>query len=271
VKLLPAGKFGCVSSDNRGLRGHETAFSELDGYLQTSYLPVDQFEGWGRFPGFIESVIQQYGATRVAEIGAGANPAIGAEFARAHRLEYLALDEDENEIRKANGARMALFDICRSSSTIPGAPYHLIFGRMTAEHFRDADAAYGNMIRSLAPGGIVVQSFACLYSLPFLVNRLTPERVAAPLLSWVAPRDGLRHDKFKAFYRRCCGPSRTQLRFFQRTGFEVLAYRAYFGHHYYQHRLWPLDRIEQLKAQLLMRLQIPHLASYATVVLRRPD
>ena len=150
--------------------------------MRISFGSVDHFEGWDRFPAFVRSLILENRLKRVAEIGAGANPALSPEFAHDHRLEYLAVDEDEAELKKAQGDKLTVYDVCEKACRIPGAPYDLVFGRMAAEHFRDAYAAYDNMLHSLVPGGIVVQSFACLYSVPFLVNRLVPESVSDLLL-----------------------------------------------------------------------------------------
>lgn len=239
--------------------------------MRVSFRSVDNFEGWQAFPPFIGSIILENRLQRVVEVGAGANPAISREFVEANRLEYLAIDRDAAELGKGEGDNLTVFDLCDKACIVPGAPYDLIFGRMAAEHFRDATAAYENMLQSLTPGGILVQSFACLSSLPFLVNAFTPEPISDFLLSWTAPeRDRVRHEKFKAHYRRCRGPIPNQLSFLEGIGFQILEYRTYFGHHYYERRLGFLDRIEKAKTRLLLRMPIPHLASYATIVLRRP-
>jgi SAM-dependent methyltransferase len=240
--------------------------------MRILYGTVENFEGWERFPILVAAIIREHGLKRVAEIGAGANPAVSPDFVRQNRLHYLAVDEDESELKKAVGGNLLAFDICRKESLLPGAPYDLVLGRMTAEHFRDASSAYHNMFHSLAPGGILVQSFACLYSSPFLVNRFMPEAICDWMLSWASPkRDREQHAKFKAYYRRCRGPVRSQIAFLEKMGFQIIEYRAYFGHRYYQDRFAALDRLEALKARILLQLPVPHLVSYATIILRRPS
>src|SRR5450755_3642966 len=110
--------------------------------MRISFGTVDSFEGWEKFPPYVASMILENGLKRVAEIGAGANPALNPEFAHGHQLEYLAIDEDESELRKAQGGTLTVYDVCEKACTFPGAPYDLIFGRMAAEHFRDAYTAY---------------------------------------------------------------------------------------------------------------------------------
>lgn len=238
--------------------------------MRLSFSSADSFESFSGFSAFIESVIQDRGLTSVAEIGAGANPALSSDFVRCHGIRYVSVDEDAGEIEKGNTDCSVVFDVCSKGTTIPGAPYDFIFGRMTAEHFKNSSYAYENIYRSLRPGGVVIQSFACLGTLPFLVNRITPDRLSDFLLSVFAPRDRVHHDKFKAFYDRCAGPTPSQLSFFAQLGFEILEYRAHFGHDYYKPRLQMLDRLEKAKTRLLLNHPVPRLASYATVVLRRP-
>jgi hypothetical protein len=106
--------------------------------------------------------------------------------------------------------------------------------------------------------------------LPFAANRLLPEPLADLALGIVSPRkDRYRHEKFPAYYSWSRGPSKAALQRFQSLGFEVLRYSGYFGHAYYK-SLPLLDRLERWKSEQLLRHPIPHLCSYATVLLRKP-
>jgi SAM-dependent methyltransferase len=238
--------------------------------VKVTFQSVDEFEGWDKFPGFIEGVIANYTPKRVCEIGAGANPAIGQDVALRHGLQFRAVDEVETELRKSGMTETAVYDVCGANAPVPGAPYDLIFSRMTAEHFRDPDQAYRNMLQALAPGGLSVHSFATLYALPFVLNRVLPDRVTDFLFDRFSPRDRDRHEKFKAYYSHCRGPLEGQLQFFRDLGYEVLEYRAYFGHNYYEFRLPLLHFVHRQKTNLLLRAPIAFFTSYATVILRRP-
>ena len=117
-----------------------------------SYQDFGFFEGWEKFPEFIQSVILSNSCQRVAEIGAGANPAVPHDFVREHGLRYVAIDADPDELAKADPGQQVVFDLCGRSGQIPGAPYDLIFSRMTAEHFSNVELAYRNILGSLNPG-----------------------------------------------------------------------------------------------------------------------
>jgi len=145
---------------------------------------LDEFEGWSRVD-FLKMLLVQQGLRRVCEVGAGANPALDSEFIAKEGLVYQALDEDASELEKAERTDVAVFDICAPNSEVPGGPYDLICSRMTAEHFRDAEAAHRNMFRALTPGGFAMHSFATLYSLPFLVNRLLPDGLSDLVLNTI--------------------------------------------------------------------------------------
>jgi hypothetical protein len=89
------------------------------------------------------------------------------------------------------------------------------------------------------------------------------------LLKVIAPRDEHAHGKFKAHYRWAYGPRKKMLKRFREMGFEIILYKGFFGHYYYS-KIKFLQYIENLKARLLLKFPIPHLTSYAVVVLRKP-
>jgi hypothetical protein len=238
--------------------------------MNVTFRSVDEFEGWDKCPAFIEEVIARHSPRRVCEIGAGANPAIGSDAIRRHRLQFRAVDEVEGELLKSGMTETSVYDVCAADAAVPGAPYDLVFSRMAAEHFRDPCQAYKNMFEALAPGGLSVHCFATLYALPFVLNRLLPDRLSDFLFDRFSPRNRDRHDKFKAYYSHCRGPLESQIQFFRRLGYEVLEYRAYFGHNYYAFRLPLLHLVHRQKTNLLLKAPIALFTSYATVILRRP-
>lgn len=238
-----------------------------------TFRTVDEFEGWDRFPAFIEQVIGSHSPKRVCEIGAGANPAISQDAVRRHGLQFRAVDEVETELLKSGMTETGMiqtYDVCVPDAPVPGAPYDLIFSRMTAEHFRAPDHAYKNMFQALVPGGLSVHCFATLYALPFVLNRLLPDRLSDFLFDRFSPRNREQHDKFKAYYSHCRGPLESQVQFFRGLGYEIVEYRAFFGHNYYSFRMPLLHRMNRQAANLLLKAPIAFFTSYATVILRRP-
>jgi hypothetical protein len=85
-----------------------------------------------------------------------------------------------------------------------------------------------------------------------------------------SPRDEHLHGKFSAYYSWSRGPSNSMIRRFEEIGFEIIDYRGYFGHYYYQKLPW-LHRLEMFKSKLLLKYPVPQLCSYARVVLRKPQ
>ena len=146
----------------------------------------------------------------------------------------------------------------------------ILCGFAIAAFFRDPERAYSNMFEALAPGGLAVHSFATLYALPFVLNRVLPDRVSDFLFDRFSPRNRDRHDKFKAYYSHCRGPMESQLQFFRNLGYDIVEYRAYFGHNYYAPRLPLLHRVHRQTTKLLLKARIAFFVSYATVILRRP-
>jgi len=95
--------------------------------MKITFDSFERFEGQSLFPPFIEAFILDHGLKRVAEIGAGANPAIPQSFCDAHGIDYFALDADAGELQKGGSAKTVVFDMCKSRSAVPHGPFDLIF------------------------------------------------------------------------------------------------------------------------------------------------
>ena len=239
--------------------------------LTPSYGAFSDFPGWAGAERWISSLIRANGARSVLEIGAGANPTLPLErLAELDVAQYTTNDVSAAELSKApRGYDTLCADFTDPALALP-QQYDFICSRMVNEHVRDGEIYYRNIYRALRPGGVTAHAFSTLYALPFLVNRLMPEWISGALLNAFAPRDRHQHDKFRAYYSWSRGPTAHQRRRFERLGFEILEYRGFFGHRYYERRLSPLHRAELMKERWLLRHPIPQLTAYATVVLRRP-
>ncbi len=237
--------------------------------MLVTFNDLSLFDGWDRFPKFIEGIIRSQRATHVCEVGAGANPALSEKFVGAQGLDYTLLDSDAGEIRKtALRAKKIIKDICRPTA-VPREAFDIVFSRMMFEHCRDSAMAHATIWRMLRPGGLAVHCFATLYSLPMLVNRFCPGRLTDFLLDHLHPRDRHRHEKFSAWYDMCRGPIRSQIAALEKLGYEICEYHGYFGHYYYRDKLKLLDIMNVLATRCLVRFPVAHLTTYATVILRR--
>lgn len=240
--------------------------------MRIRFNQFSEFEGrFDKFPNFIQGVIAANRAKSVYEIGAGANPALRREFVEEHHIEYTALDVEASEMAKAAyQPNVVVCDICKPND-LPAEAADLVFSRMVCEHFSDSVAAHRNIWHLLKPGGIAVHCFATLYTLPFLLNRLIPERLSRLVLHLFVPtRKNYEHDKFVARYKLCRGPLPSQISKLEALGFEVCEYTGTFGHRYYGDRLKLLHWLEQHKTRLLLKSPHPLFTAYATVVLRKP-
>src|SRR6266542_1304162 len=230
-----------------------------------------EFEGWDGAAAAVKRFIKATGARRVLEIGSGAAPTLSLSTARELGLEYTTNDVAAEEVAKApSGYSTLLLDISRDDvpKELVGS-FDFVFSRMVNEHVQDGERYYRSIAQLLCSGGTTAHWFSTLYSLPFLVNRLAPERVAARLFQAAVPRGARRHERFKAYYSWSRGPSRSAMRRFHRLGFHVEAFTGYFGHGYYAPRVALLDRLEQRKADALVSHPIVALCTYGHVVMTR--
>ena len=244
--------------------------------MTIAYDHFREFPGWDLAPGFLASLIERESSRAVLEIGAGANPTLSpAQVRELAAVRYTTNDRSADELAKADPAYdTLLLDMTAAGSTVavPREAFDLIFSRMVNEHVDDGERYYRNVFAALRPGGVTAHCFSTLYALPFVVNRMLPERLAGRVLDIVHPRDDpYMQGKFPARYSWSRGPTRRAIDRLTGLGYEIVAYRGYFGHPYYNRRaLRPLQVLEEAKAEWLARHPIPALTSYAVVILRKP-
>ena len=242
--------------------------------MRVGYHHYRDFPGWGGATSFLSALIERESAQAVLEIGSGANPTLSPPQVRALGARYTTNDRSATELAKAD----AVFDTLLLDMTaalpgeLPRETYDLVFSRMVNEHVDDGERYYRNIFTVLRPGGVTAHCFSTLYALPFVVNRLLPDRLAGRLLDLVNPReDPYMQDKFPAHYSWSRGPTRRAIARLTHLGYEILEYRGYFGHPYYNRAaLRPLRALEESKAEWLCRHPVPALTSYAVVILRKP-
>jgi SAM-dependent methyltransferase len=241
--------------------------------MKITYGHYLRFPGWTGAPAFLNAVIEREACTSVLEIGAGANPTLSPGDLAGRGLRYTTNDRSAGELDKAPAAyQTLLLDMATAQRTaLPRGEFDLVFSRMVNEHVADGERYHRNIFEVLRPGGVSAHCFSTLYALPFVANRLLPERLASRVLDLVNPRDRYQQDKFPAHYSWSRGPTRRMIRRLTGLGYTVVAYDGYFGHPYYNHpALRPVRAVEEAKAAWLCRHPIPALTSYAVVILRKP-
>lgn len=205
----------------------------------------------------------------VAELGAGANPNLAAHpRVAAKDVQLVMIDISQDELAKApDVGRKLCLDVASPDFPLEDT-VDLACSQMLAEHVRDGGQFLRNVARMLKPSGLYLQVSPVLYALPFVVNRIVPERLSSPLLNMFQPRDLDRRGKFPARYSLCRGPRPKQLARIEQAGLRVVAARGYFGHNYYG-RIPVLRELEVLKAKALVRRPIPLLCSFSVYLLTR--
>jgi SAM-dependent methyltransferase len=223
------------------------------------------------FTPLVVAAVEQTRARTVYDLGGGANPVLPEDIIAAHGVRYLLVDSSEDELALAPSAYTKVLADPASPGFDPPEPGDLVLTRWVLEHIRDPETFHRNVLNLLKPGGRALHFFPTLYALPFLLNRLLPDPLAARILRLSEPARELdgRKKKFPALYRWCRGPSARQVRRFTELGFEVKTYVGLFGHGYFR-RISPLQRAEDRLAAVLARLRATPLTSYALVDLRKP-
>jgi SAM-dependent methyltransferase len=227
------------------------------------------------FPGMLVERAKDMGAEAVAELGGGARPLIEDEDTWGFVPRRVVYDIDPGELAKAcDRLDKRQADLCEPlGADAPDAgSYDLVFSHALCEHLREPEVFHRNCHHLLRPGGVAVHYFPTLGALPFVVNRLVPEKAARRLLGLAHPNrmTDPKRGKFPAYYRWCGGPTARSMGRFELIGFEVEEWRAGFGHNYYK-RLGSLQAFEDAKADWLARHAVRRLSSFAAIVLRKPE
>ena len=227
-------------------------------------------EGHKEYKNFLISLIENHNLVSICDIGGGANPILDLKYIKNKNIEYSILDISETELNKAPiGYSKVLADISDPQIKI-NCGYDLIFSKMLAEHIKDGKQFHKNTFKLLNNNGIAVHFFPTLYSLPFIINLLIPEKLASKVLHYLMPnRDSFQHAKFPAYYNWCRGPLKSQISKFNNIGFKVFKYIGLFGHENYYNKFKVLRRLHKLKTDYLLKYPLPLLTSFAIVVLKK--
>src|SRR5215469_14651850 len=155
-----------------------------------SFQTFDHCPGWEMAPDWVTGLIDRHGSRDILEIGSGANPTLAPEVISKRGLRYVANDIDIAELDKADPVfDRWVGDIGNGAPSELENRFDLVFSRMVNEHVEDGRGYHANIHKILRPGGISAHCFSTLYTLPFLVNRLIPERISDALLHYFDPRD----------------------------------------------------------------------------------
>ncbi len=225
-------------------------------------------EAWDGYTLFLTNLISEHRIKKICDIGGGANPVISADFIKEKNIDYYLLDISEHELSKAPKSYNKILADIASPHFKLDTEFDFVFTKMLAEHITDPEQFHMNILSCLTNNGIAVHYFPTLYTLPFFVNYVFPENLADILLHMFETRDRYQHAKFPAYYRWCRGPTIKQIQRFISLGYDVVEYRGFFGHGYYN-KIKMVDKIESIKTNFLLQHPNPIFTSYAYVILKK--
>lgn len=229
-------------------------------------------EAWANYHQFLTDLIVANQFKRICEIGGGANPAISLDFIKKHHIEYTVLDINSRELAKApDGYQKVVGDITTKNMRHLNERYDFVFSKMLAEHIQDAESFHRNVYKILSPGGMAFHFFPTLFSLPFIINKLLPEKISYQILKLMAKERDNAGDqgKFPAYYAMCRGSTQKQMNKLKSIGYHIESYINFFGHEYFR-KIPPLNYLSQKIANLLLKFRMVHLTSFSYLILRKP-
>jgi len=225
---------------------------------------------WNEYSEFVQSLVKEYGACQICDVGGGANPVLPLEFIEQNQLDCTVLDISSEELEKAPKGYNKLVQDVEASDCVQVEKFDLVITKMLAEHLKHGKLFHKNIFGMLKPGGVAIHYFPTLYSLPFIVNKLIPDRLSSFLLDTFLPRDRHQLGKFPAYYSWCYGPIPSMLRMLAEIGYETVEYRAFFGNTYYS-RIPIIRDLHRAYSHYLAQHPNPYLTSFAQVILRKPE
>jgi SAM-dependent methyltransferase len=181
----------------------------------------------------LKGLVARYPAARILELGAGRWPSFRLAEMPATIESYTVNDISADELALLpDGYQKACFDVSGDAEAFSDT-YDVVFSRFLAEHVSDGVAMHRNVYRVLRPGGLAFHLIPTLYALPFVLNKLAPERLTTPLLKVLSPRRAI-SPKFPAHYSACYGNPARMSAILEEIGYRRVEVRNFYGHFYYE-------------------------------------
>jgi SAM-dependent methyltransferase len=226
---------------------------------------------WDSYKRVVQELCTRIGARRIVEIGGGRDPLFTLP-----EIDLLGVDMTVNDISSGElavlprGYRTACFDVAGDISSVAQlrGSFDLAFSRMVFEHVEDGQRAWSNLYDLLGPGGVALAFMPTLYSLPFVINRLLPDKLAAAIVKRLyANRTDDEDPVFPARYSWCFTDDRLR-RMLASIGYREIAILPFYGHDYYES--FPVIRdVHVWFTALARRKDWRLLSSHAYIVVRK--
>ena len=226
---------------------------------------------WANYERVVRELASRLGAKRLLEVGGGRDPLFTTD-----EIDRLGVEVTINDIAPGELAvlpktyKTACFDVAGDLTPVADRRGHfdLAFSRMVFEHVADGQKAWSNLYEMLAPGGVGLAFMPTLYTLPFVVNLLLPDKLAASIVKMLfANRTDDEDPVFPARYSWCFTDERLT-RMLSAIGYREVVVMPFYGHSYYQS--FPLVRdVNAYVTKLARRNDWRAISSYAYVAVRK--
>ena len=239
-----------------------------------SSLNIENYDEWAwtNYKHAVRNLCTRLSAQRLIEIGGGRDPLFGLD-----EISDLGVKMTVNDV--ANGElavlphcyQTACFDVAGDISRVANlrGTFDLAFSRMVFEHVADGQRAWANLYELLAPGGVALAFAPTLYSLPFLLNWLLPDRLAAAIVKAIfRHRTDDADPVFPARYSWCVADTARMDSMLSAIGYRDVFVQPFYGHGYY--RSFPIIRdMHERFTSLARRHDWRMLASFAYIAARK--
>ena len=211
----------------------------------------------------LKEIVASYPGANILELGAGRYPSFRLSEMPATIRSYTVNDISEHELSLLpEGYEKACFDVSGDASNF-GDTYDVVFSRFLAEHVPDGVAMHRNVFGVLRKGGSAFHLIPTLYAVPFVINKLLPERLTDALLSTLSPRRAI-SPKFPAYYSACYGNPARMIRMLKDIGYSHVEVRNFYGHFYYE-KIPGLKQVHESFSALAAERDWTLLSSYAYI------
>lgn len=214
---------------------------------------------------------KQFATRRLIEIGGGRDPLFDQQEIKGLGVGMTINDISPRELAVLPPSyNKACFDIAGDMSRLAAfrGNFDFAFSRMVFEHVVDGQRAWANLYELLAPDGVALIYIPTLYVLPFVVNWLLPDKLAAKIVKALYKNCTDDEDPvFPARYSWCFTDERLT-KMLSVIGYREIFVKPFYGHGYY--KIVPMIHKIQLSfAEAARRHDWRTFSSFAYIAVRK--
>jgi len=219
-----------------------------------------------------KSVLDEFhiNSESILEIGGGSSPT----YSPSSNFTVNDISSHELSFIKDKNYNTALFDISGKVSDSFNEKFDFCFSKMVLEHVSNGELYYKNVFKILKKGGTCITFHPTLFSVPFLINYLLPQKSSDWVFNtFLGKKNRILEDnkikiiKFPAKYSYCFSTKKHKTNL-EKIGFSNVKIISLYGHHYYR---WfqLLYKFHKKITKLIKKNDIKFLSSYAYTIVQK--